>query len=455
MGRFGKKCRLLSMLWLTTGYFVVEIVVGYVTNSMALVADSFHMLSDVAALIIAFVSVKMSPKKWSKNTFGWARAEVLGALVNAVFLVALCFSITVEACKRFIEREPIHNPQLLLIVGGAGLVVNLIGLALFHEHGSSKRHSHSPHGLSRSRNRLTQLAVTDDNENDETFPSPPPPQVESVQRRHGHSHGIHGHSHAGNMNMRGVFLHVLSDALGSVIVVISALVFWLTDWQYKYYIDPALSIVLVILILNSVWPLLKDSALILLQTVPTHIQVDDIQRRLLAKVDGVLAVHEFHVWQLAGDRIIASAHIRCRNLSEYMKIAGKVKEFFHNEGIHSTTIQPEFVDYADYPPNSDDGEQTDDCILDCPQTVSDSCIMNTCCGPSKEGKDSPSPGDTPYLCRQRTNTTASNNRAQEINAMENGALLHEGSALSQTDCCCETRGCECGNGAAVGQESCV
>lgn len=77
-------------------------------------------------------SVQMSPKKWSKNTFGWARAEVLGALVNAVFLVALCFSITVEACKRFIEVERIHDPELLVVVGGIGLLVNVIGLFLFH-----------------------------------------------------------------------------------------------------------------------------------------------------------------------------------------------------------------------------------------------------------------------------------------------------------------------------------
>lgn len=74
----------------------------------------------------------MSPKKWSKNTFGWARAEVLGALVNAVFLAALCLSILMEAIKRFIEIEPIHDPQLLVIVGVIGLVINLIGLALFH-----------------------------------------------------------------------------------------------------------------------------------------------------------------------------------------------------------------------------------------------------------------------------------------------------------------------------------
>lgn len=73
----------------------------------------------------------MSPKKWSKNTFGWARAEVLGALVNAVFLVALCFSITVEACKRFIEAEEIHRAELLVAVGTLGLVVNIVGLCLF------------------------------------------------------------------------------------------------------------------------------------------------------------------------------------------------------------------------------------------------------------------------------------------------------------------------------------
>lgn len=74
----------------------------------------------------------MSPKKWSKNTFGWARAEVLGALVNAVFLVALCFSITVEAVKRFIEIETIHDAKLLVAVGTLGLVLNIVGLFLFH-----------------------------------------------------------------------------------------------------------------------------------------------------------------------------------------------------------------------------------------------------------------------------------------------------------------------------------
>ncbi|CAB3228672.1 unnamed protein product [Arctia plantaginis] len=440
MGKYsGKKCRLLSMLWLTGGFFFVELIVGYITNSMALVADSFHMLSDVAALVIAFLSVKMSPKKWSKNTFGWARAEVLGALVNAVFLVALCFSITVEAVKRFVEKEKIHNAKLLVAVGTLGLLLNIVGLFLFHEHGSGHGHSHGGVPPPSNVRHLTEIVnsnadmalghnATDPEETDEMVPPKP-------DARPNNKAPCRAPSDPGHMNMKGVFLHILSDALGSLIVVGSALVVWLTDWKYKEYIDPALSIVLVILILASVWPLLRESSLILLQTVPTHIQVDAIQQRLLEKVDGVLAVHEFHVWQLAGDRIIASAHIRCRNLSEYMKIAEKVKEFFHNEGIHSTTIQPEFVELPLGGSEIISGASAEaPCALHCPPN--DLCHNATCCGPNQQEQSTPSPTVTPYLCRQRsmgsrTESMCSNNAAGQqgrattwnLEALECGSLL--------------------------------
>ncbi|GBP43700.1 hypothetical protein EVAR_30534_1 [Eumeta japonica] len=272
MGRYtGKKCRLLSMLWLTGSFFVIELVVGYVTNSMALVADSFHMLSDVAALVVAFLSVKMSPKKWSKNTFGWARAEVLGALVNAVFLVALCFSIVVEAMKRFTKEHEIHEPELLVAVGTLGLLVNIVGLFLFHvfdsspilnfrpgslsdsdsgyfldftpspafnsnsathpssnlyqteEHGSSHTHSHSHGGhitvappanvrhLSEVVNSNANIALghntTDTEETDEMVPPNKRNKTSSNQTPRRKT------TDPGYLNMKGVFLHVLSDAL--------------------------------------------------------------------------------------------------------------------------------------------------------------------------------------------------------------------------------------------------
>lgn len=355
----GRRGRLLLMFGMTTAFFLVEIIVGYVTNSMALVADSFHMLSDVISLVIAFLSIKMSPKKWSKNTFGWARAEVLGALVNAVFLVALCFSILVESLKRFYKPEVIDEPELILYVGLAGLLVNMIGLCLFREHGHSHSRGHH-HSLPTVEEVVLQGLEEDINDNRVGQPQQPQPP----------------HATGGQLNIRGVYLHILADALGSVVVIISSLVIWLTTWEQRYYVDPALSLVMVCLIMRSTSPLLVDSALILLQTVPTHIQMESLQRKLLQEVEGVLAVHEFHVWQLAGERIIASAHIRCKNLHDYMRVAERVKEFFHNQGIHSTTIQPEFVQL--------EGSDDKDCVLDCPSRTN--CVAQTCCGP-RGGKE--------------------------------------------------------------------
>jgi hypothetical protein len=205
--------------------------------------------------------------------------------------------------------------------------------------------------------------------------------------------------------MRGVFLHVLGkrmfllsviltshfrfilnagDALGSVVVIISALVIYFTDWEYETYIDPAMSILLVCIISYTTIPLLRESAMILMQTVPTHIEIDDIKNRLL-KIQGVHAVHELHIWQLAGDRIIASAHIRCHNLQEYMLVAGKIKQFFHDEGIHSTTMQPEFEE-----PVLDRGVSTEqinpisNCIIPCPPDQN--CSESVCCRPKSNGK---------------------------------------------------------------------
>ena len=135
MGRYtGNTCRLLSQLTLTSIFFVVEIVVGYVTNSLALVGDSYHMLSDVAALLVGFASVRISkwPRNVQRNTYGWARAEVLGALINSVFLLALCFTILIEALQRMAKDEHIHDPDLMLIVGGIGELKSIYYINLTH-----------------------------------------------------------------------------------------------------------------------------------------------------------------------------------------------------------------------------------------------------------------------------------------------------------------------------------
>lgn len=141
------RVRLLCMLSLTFGFFIVEVVVSRVTSSLAMLSDSFHMLSDVIALVVALVAVRFAEKTQStnKNTFGWIRAEVMGALVNAVFLTALCFTIILEAIERFTEPKEIEQPLVVITVGVLGLLVNLLGLCLFHGHAGGGGHGHS-HG---------------------------------------------------------------------------------------------------------------------------------------------------------------------------------------------------------------------------------------------------------------------------------------------------------------------
>ena len=224
----------------------------------------------------------------------------------------MILSFQVESLKRFYEPQEIHNPKMILIVGALGLLVNLLGLCLFHEHG----HSHGGGGGGgHGHSHLTALADDADDE--------PPKSAEDGKGAKNSNGGG-----ASQMNMRGVFLHVLADALGSVVVIISALIMWKTDWEYKIYVDPGLSLVLVVIMMRGVWPLLIESALILLQTAPAHIDVETLKKKLLESIEGVLAVHEFHVWQLTGERIIVSAHIRCLNLSEYMKVRRELSHSF-------------------------------------------------------------------------------------------------------------------------------
>uniref|UniRef100_A0A7E4ZTT1 ZT_dimer domain-containing protein n=1 Tax=Panagrellus redivivus TaxID=6233 RepID=A0A7E4ZTT1_PANRE len=326
--------RLMIMLTMTFLFFIVEMVFGYFSHSMALIADSFHMLSDVMALGIAYGCMRIATRDTKKNTFGWVRAEVLGALVNGVFLLALCFTIFIESITRIVEPEMIKEPRTVLLVGVIGLIINLIGMFLFHghAHGHSHSHDHRPPTVEGEASHLIAthgaLALAD---------------LENVEEDTSTSNSGHSHGHNGHLNMRGVFLHILSDAIGSVIVIATALVSWLVPGydSLKLYMDPCLSLVMVCLMICTTLPLVRETALILLQTTPKFVEVEEIKNRLL-KIDGVEAVHEFHVWCLVGERIIATVHIRFRSLRDYLDAAELIRTIFHQNAIHSATIQPEF-----------------------------------------------------------------------------------------------------------------
>ncbi|XP_033931747.1 zinc transporter 1a [Pseudochaenichthys georgianus] len=440
------RVRLLCMLSLTFVFFIVEVVVSRMTSSLSMLSDSFHMLSDVIALIVALVAVRFAEKTHStdKNTFGWIRAEVMGALVNAIFLTALCFTIVLEAVERFTEPHAIESPLVVAGVGAGGLLINLLGLCLFHGHaGSGHGHSHGghSHGNKNKRGKNSQCENSGNGSSGEetnnlvgnqNSQGDARPQNE-ISCKDSTDVQMNGNPHFEDMdhdldtsqlNMRGVFLHVLGDALGSVIVVVTAIIFtfvWQpciegetcmnpcinshsTDHQHvndtlvdlvegptmlamKFagpcwvlYLDPTLCIIMVCILLYTTYPLLKESALILLQTVPKQINMHRLNERLLT-LEGVLAIHELHIWQLAGSRIIATAHIKCHDPTSYMEVAKRIKDFFHNEGIHATTIQPEFVTFS--------SESRDSlCELSCRTQ----CAPKLCCG-SADKKDMKAIGD--------------------------------------------------------------
>ena len=164
--------------------------------------------------------------------------------------------------------------------------------------------------------------------------------------RDGGSGGAYGHSHS-DLNMRGVFLHVMGDALGNLGVIGSALFIWLTSFSWRYYVDPAVSLIITVIILTSAIPLCKAASKILLQAVPTGMSVDEIKHDI-GELPQVISCHHLHVWQLSDTKYVASLHVQvdCEvqgiGSAGYMHLAKQIRRCLHGYGIHSSTIQPEF-----------------------------------------------------------------------------------------------------------------
>ncbi|CAG8628423.1 451_t:CDS:2, partial [Dentiscutata heterogama] len=227
---------------LTSVFFLAEIIIGYWTNSLALVTDSFHMLNDLISYLIALYAFKLASATTisSRYSYGRQRAEVLGGFINGVLLLSLCLNIFIEAIQRFFISQEIKNVMLILYMGLAGLASNILGLFLFHEH-SHHGHSHSP---STTSERTSKMSTIDAHEEDsielqergETNRSSHVAHTNKHENSHSHLHDNHSHQ---DHNMKGLFLHVLGDALGNIGVIASALFIRYTNFEWRHYADPA------------------------------------------------------------------------------------------------------------------------------------------------------------------------------------------------------------------------
>jgi len=270
--------RLLLVLALTVAYMLAEAIGGFVTNSLALISDAGHMLTDIAALLLAILALWFAGRPIThRKTYGYFRMEILAALANGVALVAISLILFYEALQRVRSPQTVRGLEVMVIAGG-GLLVNALSAWLLHA-GSQE-----------------------------------------------------------NMNMRGAFLHVASDALGSV----GALIAGALIWQKGLLIaDPLVSMAMCILIIFSSWQLIRDAVNVLLEGTPSHIDVAALIGAMHT-VDNVRQVHDLHVWTISSGKDALSAHVKIDAGSSYRAVLASLQEKLINEfNIGHLTIQVE------------------------------------------------------------------------------------------------------------------
>lgn len=275
----GANAKMLSWaLALTSIYLVAEVIGAFVFNSLALLSDAAHMMTDVAALAIALVAIRVGQRPADdKRTFGYKRFEILAAAFNALLLFAVAIYVLVEAVQRFREPEAVQSTGML-IVATIGLVVNLISMRL--------------------------LTAGKD----------------------------------ASMNVKGAYLEVWADMIGSVGVIAGALTIRFTGWTW---VDPVVAIGIGLWVLPRTWILLRDTTNVLLEGVPGGIKLPEL-RAAIAGVPGVAGVHDLHVWSMTNDEINCTAHITLGDRAEPDTVRRAVATTLDSRfGIEHSTIQTE------------------------------------------------------------------------------------------------------------------
>ncbi|KAJ5964555.1 uncharacterized protein N7479_004431 [Penicillium vulpinum] len=367
-----RSTRLSVVIGISTCFFLAEISLGFYTHSIALIADAFHYLNDLVGFIIALVALKKSERSDSPKelTFGWQRAQLLGAFFNGVLLFGLGISIFLQSIERFIALQYVHNPKMMFIIGCVGLGLNIISVVFLHEHGHGHEHSHD-HSLPST---IETPAIHAEQCHD--------PSTKHDDHKHihfekdhcadsgGHSHGHGGHDH-GDLGMMGVTIHVIGDAINNLGVMAAGLVIWLAaPHAGRYYADPGVSMFIAILIILSSFPLMRRAGMILLESVPTGVEMCDVKHDL-ERIKGVSSIHELHIWRLNQQKTLASVHVVVseNSVEEFMKTAQVINECFHAYGIHSITLQPELEEV-----------EVSDGASRCQVICGTVCEQFTCCG---------------------------------------------------------------------------
>ncbi|GKT45775.1 zinc metalloprotease ZmpB [Colletotrichum spaethianum] len=325
-----RKQRLVATIAISAGFFLAELVIGFRTKSLALIADAFHYFSER----------KTSPRTL---TFGWKRAQTLGAFFNGVFLLALGVSILLQAVERFSNLTHVEDPILMLIMGCVGLGLNVLVMSFLHGQQNYKY---------RDDCALTTLIENhhghDEYETDqcegESIEEPVAPGYTSLgsQTDSGPEEAEIKHRHGGrDLGMLGVMIHVIGDAINNAGVIVAAVVIWKGNGDGRFYADPGVSLFIAVTIMASAWPLCKRAGYILMESAPSDVDLDNV-RSEITKISGVESVTELLVWRIDQKTTLATAHIVVADdsVSSFDAKVTAIGAGLRTYGIHSIALQP-------------------------------------------------------------------------------------------------------------------
>jgi cobalt-zinc-cadmium efflux system protein len=268
---------------LNVAFVIVEFSAGFVSNSMALLSDAGHNLSDVASLALALLAFKLlKVKSTEKYTYGYRKASILISLLNAVILLLAVGGIGYESIYRFISPKPVES-NVIIWVASIGIVINFISALLFF----------------RDRKK--------------------------------------------DLNLKGAYLHLMVDALVSVGVVVAGIIMTYTQWLW---VDPFISLIIMIVILASTWKLLRDSLSLSLDAVPSNIKIETVREEAL-KLSGIKDIHHIHVWAMSTAENALTAHLVLEDSisqEEISKLKHQLKHQLEHLGIQHATLETDFAE---------------------------------------------------------------------------------------------------------------
>lgn len=351
-----KPVQLYIIMFTTSIFFIVEMTASYITHSLTLLLHSYYMLCNIIAFIGYIASSKQSSSdRQIRSTFGWARIDIVIMLVCCVLVASFCFSILIEAVQKLIHidhLDAMHHPIPIMIIGFVGIILHILYYIFIGEY---------------SFNQGIYLQFS---------------KAGLILPRSLKAQPINAASNLSKCNSliltksKGM-REMCRDFLCCIFVIVDSLIVYIFNPSYSArFIDPLFAILSSISLFTFSYSYMKESGLILLQTIPNHINIQSLKREALEAFPGVVNIHDLHVWQLKNEHVISTVHIIFLDSTVYRNITDEVVSFFAEMGVTQVTVQPEFHKKIS-------ALKKLDCLITCKH---DSCKSSQCCA-KKETED--------------------------------------------------------------------